>query len=317
MKKSSSKLNLLKQGFKFSLSNIWRNRFLSLATIFVIGTIIFIFNVILAVNFISKGALEDLSQKIDITVYLKESTTFKDAQNIAKDIENLEGTQGVHYTSKDEALEDFKKTHPDIVIAFEKYNLANPLPASLQITTSHPQYHKSIEEFLSQDKYKAYLSNITSGDNSNNSNNAIITSVSKNLLEVTSFAQQLIFWLILTFIIGGALIILNALQITIFNRKREITVMKLVGASHWFIRLPFIIEGIIYGILSVIVSFIMVLILSKNIQLTGTSLWSYYTDIEFYKVFLIELAITVTLSIASVMVAVHEYLQKKIIDTSS
>lgn len=305
MKSKSSTSNLIRKGILLSLNNIWRNKFLSLATIFVIGTIIFIFNVILAVNFIAKEAISDLNKKVDVVVYLKESTTFTESQNIIKDLQTQEGVVNVAYTSKEDALSQLKITHPDISLAFEKYDLGNPLPASLNITTEHPKYHETVAEFLNQDKYLSKLSNVvTTGDSPTNS---IITSVSKNLLSVTNFAQQIIFWLIMIFVIGGVLIILNALQITIFHRKKEIEVMKLVGSSRWFIRFPFLIESIIYAILAVTISFIMLLFLSKSIQITDTSLWS-------YKIFLIEIAATVTLSVISSMVAVHEYLGKSLLE---
>ena len=303
---------MIKKGILLGLHNIWRNKFLSLATIFVIGTIIFIFNVILAVNFIAKEAIQDLSEKIDVVIYLQESTTIEESQSIAKDIATLEGVVEVTYTSKNDALNQLKLTHPDISLAFEKYGLGNPLPASLNVTTEHPKYHQSIADFLNQDKYLAKLSNIvTTGDSSTNT---VMTSVSKNLNSVTNFAQQVIFWLIMIFVIGGVLIILNALQITIFNRKKEIEVMKLVGSSNWFIRFPFLIEGIIYGILAVVISFVMLLVLSKNIQISETSLWDYYSGIEFYKIFLIELVATVILSVFSSMIAVHEYLGKPLLE---
>jgi cell division transport system permease protein len=312
MKKNPSTFLLFEKGLKLSLSNIWRNKFLSLATIFVIGTIIFIFNIILAVNFIAKDALQDLSKKIDIVIYLKESTTFQDTIALTQDLEILEGVEKVTYTSKEDALEELKLTHPNLPLAFEKYDLGNPLPASINITTTHPKYHEPLAEFLSQDKYATSLSNIvTTGDTADNS---ILTSVSKNLLEVTNFAQQVIFWLILIFVIGGVLIILNALQITIFHRKKEIQVMKLVGASHWFIRLPYIIESIIYGILAVGISFVMLLILSQKIQISGTTLWNYYSEISFYKIFIIQLLATILLSIFSSMIAVHEYLNKRLLE---
>lgn len=312
MKNKSSSLNLIEKALHLSLSNIWRNKFLSIATIFVIGTIIFIFNVIIAVNFIAKDALNDLSKKIDVVIYLKESTTFADAQKIIGDLQQVEGVFEVNYTSKDDALTKLKTTHPDVSIAFEKYSLGNPLPASINITTTHPKYHPAIAELMEQDKYKTYLSNVITTKDS--TNNTIITSVTKNLLNVTNFAQQIIFWMILIFVIGGALIILNALQITIFHRKKEIEIMKLVGASHWFIRLPYLIESIIYGLLAMIISFAMLLLLSQKIQITETQLWNYYSGIEFYKIFLIELAATVSLSIFSSMIAVHEYLNKKLLD---
>ena len=90
MNKKPSFLSLAKKGLTLSLSNIWRNKFLSLATIFVIGTMIFIFNIILAVNFIAQDALNDLGKKIDIVVYLKESTNYSDTQNLINEFENID-----------------------------------------------------------------------------------------------------------------------------------------------------------------------------------------------------------------------------------
>lgn len=301
MKSKTSLSNLLERSLKLSLTNIWRNKVLSLATIFVIAIIIFIFNIILAVNFIAQNALQDLNKKVDLTLYLKESTDYQQAQDLAAVIQTLEGVESATYTSKGDALETLKITHPDLSLAFEKYDLGNPLPASINVKTTHPKYHQAISNFLSQDQYKNYLSNIDAS--ASTENNSIISSVSKNLLQMTVFTHQIIFWLIMIFILGGALIILNALQITIFTRREEIKVMKLVGASNLFIRSPFIIESVIYGTLAVIGSFIMLGILSNNIQVEYLDLW------QFVSVFFIELAITIILSIISSLIAIHEYVR--------
>lgn len=310
MKNKASKISLIKKGFSISIRNIWRNKVLSLATIFVIGIIIFIFNIILAVNFIANESISNISQKIDLTVYLKETTNYQDVELLKTEISKLEGVTNVTYTSKEDALQSLQSTHPNISVAFEKYELGNPLPASLSINTTHPKYHQEIAKFLEQDIYKKYLSNIIT--NNENDDNKILTNVSKNLLELTNFANQIIFWLIITFIIGGALIILNALQITIFSRKKEISIMQIVGAPYWFIKLPFIIESIIYGILAVTTSFILLIILSKNIAIQDSNIWAYYKDIKFYITFLIELIFTILLSVTSSLIAVHEYLRKHI-----
>lgn len=311
MSNKPSSLYLLEKSFKLSLSNIWRNKVLSLATIFVTGTILFIFNIILAINFITQDALLDLNKKIDITVYLKETTTQEQATGILNDLKNFKEVENVSYTSKENALEQLKTTHPELSISFDKYKLGNPLPASINVSTIHPKYHKAISDFLSQDKYKIYLTNVITN---NSQENTIISSVSQNLLRLSDFTHQVIFWLIIIFVFGGALIILNALQITIFTRKHEISVMKLVGASNWFIRSPFIIESIIYGLTAVILSFIMLLIFSQKIQIQNTVLWNYYSDIHFLNIFLVELAGTITLSIFSSLIAIHEYLKKDLLD---
>lgn len=311
MQNKSSFFSLFEKSFKLSLSNIWRNKVLSLATIFVTGTILFIFNIILAINFITQSALTDLNKKVDITVYLKETTTEEQAQTIAHELQSIKEIAGVNYTSKAQALAQIKTTHPDLSLSFEKYNLGNPLPASLNITTTNPKYHQAVADFLAQDKYQVYLSNVIT--NNSNDNN-IITSVSKNLIKLSDFTHQVIFWLIITFVLGGTLIILNALQITIFTRKHEISVMKLVGASHWFIRSPFIIESIIYGVSAVILSFIMFFSLTGKIQIEDTAFWSYYSGINFVLVFFLELIGTILLCIFSSSVAIHEYLKKDLHD---
>lgn len=312
MKNNPSTSKLLERSLIASFKNLWRNRVLTLTTIFVTATIIFIFNIILAVNFIAQDALNDLNKKIDVIVYIKESSEYPQIQKIINDLERIDGIEEVKYTSKEEALAQLKTSHPDISLAFEKYELGNPLPASLNIKTISPEYHVLIGNFLAQDRYQAYLSNVTTDESGEDS--AIISSVSKNLVEVNNFTKKVIFWLIITFILGGALIILNALQITIFSRKKEINIMKLVGASHWFIRSPFIIEAVIYGALAVALSFVMLVVLAQNIAIQGTELWNYYTGINFLTIFLIEAFVTISLSISSSVIAIHEYLRQDLLE---
>lgn len=302
---------LLIRSIRLAAINIWRNKLLSLATIFVTGTIIFIFNIILAINFIAEDALHDLSKKVDVTVYLKESTTYEEVEKMRNELAEIEQVEIVNYTSKEEALEQLKISHPDISLTFEKYQLGNPLPASLSIITINPKYHEAISELLQNDRYQVYIANVVTADSPDNN---IIASVSKNLVKLSNFTQQVIFWLIMTFIIGGALIILNALQITIFTRKKEISVMKLVGASHWFIRLPFLIESIIYGVSAVVISFFMIYFLSLNIEIGGSKLTLYYSGIDVYQIFLAELGATILISLFSAAIAIQEYLKQDLLE---
>lgn len=297
----NKKKNMIKI-LKLSLSNIWRNKVLSLATIFVMAIIIFIFNTILAINFISQDTLNSLGEKIDLIVYLKETSTTDDIKTLTDDIKTLEGVINVTYTSKESALTELTNSHPDLTLAFDKYNIENPLPQSINITTSHPSFHKNINEFLQQEKYSRVLSDINAQDNN------IINSVSENLINLTGFAEQILFWLIITFLIGGSLIIINAIQITIFNRKKEIEVMKIVGATRNYIRLPFIIESIIYGLLAILISFGMLFVLSNNLSLQGTEIWSLFYNLNLYKIFFIELAATMLLTTVSSILAVHDHL---------
>ncbi len=297
MKKDPSKSYLIKKALTFALQNLLRNKTMTVATVFVMGIIIFIFNVILGINLIAENAIKDLNKKIDVVVYLKDDTTSEKVLEIMSDIENLEGVEEITHTTKNQALESIKKTHPDLPLAFEKYNLENPLPASLNITTTHPKFHNSINTLLSQEKYLAYFSNIVK--NSNDSKTDIISNVSKNLMKLTGFTEQLIFWLIITFVVGGTLIILNALQITIYMRKNEIQIMKLVGASRWFIRLPFLIESIIYAVLAILISYILLALVSNKLNIESINLTQYLGY---------ELIVTIALGAFSSLIAVDKYL---------
>ncbi|MBU1151648.1 hypothetical protein KJ632_02355, partial [Patescibacteria group bacterium] len=180
-----------------------------------------------------------------------------------------------------------------------KYNLGNPLPASISVITSHPKYHAGIEKALKKPEFSAYLSNISAAEDQKT--NAILQSVSTNLIKVSDFTNQVLYWLIITFIIGGSLIILNALHITIFTRKKEIEVMKMVGSSLNFIRLPYLIESIIYAVLAVILSFIMMLIVSKNLNVEMHNL---------QQIFIIELFVAILINLGSSFIAIHEHINE-------
>lgn len=298
MKHLPSSSLLLQRIIRYSFQNIWRNKLLSVATIFVIGTIIFIFNIILAINTTTQTAINELSKKVDLIVYLKEDADYLEAQELIETLNQTEGVASATYTSKNDALQQIRQTHPNIGTAFDKYNLENPLPASVNIKTTHPSYHTAITEFLNQNRFATMIATISSS-----SDNVIISSVSKNLIKTTGLTEQIIFWLVLTFIVGGTLIILNALQITIFTRKKEIGIMKLVGAPHWFIRGPFIVESVIYAVSATIISFIILLVVAKNLPLN--------INFDFRAIFFGELSITMALGILSSLIAIHEYLHKE------
>ena len=123
------------RGIKLGLNNFWRNKFLSMATIIVMAIIIFIFNVILAIQFIGNQALQSLSERVDIVIYLQDDIEYYDATKLTEALKNIDGVKNVKYTSKEEALEIVGKTHPKTAEFLTKFNLKNPLPPSISITT--------------------------------------------------------------------------------------------------------------------------------------------------------------------------------------
>lgn len=300
---------LLKRAFKLGLSNLFRNKFLSIATISVIGITLFVFNIILAINFVAESSLSSLSEKIDLTLYLKESTTPDNARVIMDELKLVNGVKAVSYTSKEEALQKIKTTYPSIYNSFTKYDLGNPLPASISIQTKDPLYHKSIENYILGSKISLYTSNIKQSE-TGSQEQSIISSVAKNLQKVTDFSRQIIFWLVIIFVIGGILIVLNSIQITIFSRRKEVNIMRLVGAPLKSIYLPFIFESILYAVFAIIINLFLLWFLSKQINIEGTSLYDFSQNLHLALLTMIELVITIALSVGSSLVAVRSYLRR-------
>ncbi len=292
------------------ITNFWRNKVLSTATIVVIAVILFIFNVILVVHFIGNQTLKALSERVDIVIYLQDDVSFYDAQSLVKALKDMEEIRTATYTSKEEALEIVAKTHSKTAEFLRKFNLKNPLPPSISVTLQKPEDYGKIEAFLEKGEYKTLLKNYVA--DSGPGENAILSSVAKNMANMSRFVRQIIFWLVLVFVLGGALVIMNAVQLTIYMRRHEINIMRLVGANPLFIRLPFIFEGALYSFFAVIISFLFLLLLSKSVQIENSTLWNYYHALEIGKVFWVELAITTVLGVISSFAAVQQYAKNKV-----
>ena len=322
IKKNKHKINIydlqsnifseLLRGVQLGFVNLWRNRLLSFATIFVMAVMIVIFNCILAVNFISRQALQNLNQKVDIVFYLKEGTDYYTSSTLANKIKEIPGVKKVTYISKDQALEIVSKSYPATTDFLTKFNLKNPLPASISITTDTAENHLAVSNFIKNSPLNQYIDNSSiNGQHTNDTN--ILASTAQNLININSFVKQLVFWVIFIFIIGGSLIIINAIQLTIFTRRNEIYVMRLVGATPNFIRLPFITEGLIYALVSVSLSFLLIFIASQSIGLQNIQIFQNFEQVNLLNIFIIELLVSSLLSLISSIATVEQYIKKNLI----
>lgn len=274
------------------------------------AVIIFIFNVILAINFIGNQSLQTLSEKVDISVYLSRDSDYFEVKALTDEIEKIPGVKSIKYTSKEEALEIVGKTHPKTADFYKKYDIRNPLPPSISIVTENPEVHASIEALLAQPQYKTLTQNYVTEGASGES--VILNSIATNLQNISKFVRHIIFWIVLVFILGGTLIIVNAIQLTIYSRQQEIHVMRLVGATPSFIRLPYIFEAILYAVIAIILSFTLMTIVSSAINLEKTELWSLYSNFNLWKIFALELIFTVILAIISSFSATEQYIKGKL-----
>ncbi|MCA9373917.1 ABC transporter permease [Candidatus Peregrinibacteria bacterium] len=298
------------RGLKLGLMNFWRNKFLSMATIIVMAVILFIFNIILAVQYISNQALQSLSEHVDIVIDLHDDVDYFSAQKLTVALEQIPGVKEVQFTSKEEALEIASKTHPEIAEQIEKFNIPNPLPPSISVTTTNPEDQEAVKALLRNDEYRTLLR--TNEIEGSSGEDLILSSVARNLQNIGTFVRQIIFWIVLVFILGGTLIIVNAIQITIYSRRQEIHIMRLVGATPGFIRLPYVFEAFLYALFAVGLSFVILGTISQSIELDGTNLWDYYSNLNLSRVFVTELSITMVLAIVSSFSATEQYIKGKL-----
>lgn len=298
------------RGIKLGFINFWRNKLLSAATILVMAIMICIFNSILAVNYITQQSLTSLNQKVDIVFYLKEGTDFYTANLLSSKIRELPGVTRVEYISKEKALATMSKTYPETTEFLTKFNLRNPLPASLSITTEKAENHKTVYDFISGSPLNKYLS--LEQESNKTSEQKIISSTTQNLININNFVKQLVFWIVFIFIIGGALIIINAIQLTIFTRRKEVFIMRLVGATPNFIRLPFLTEAICYAIIAVLLSFILLIIAGQTLQFENLNILKEISSINLLNLFLTELIICGILATISSLATIENYSKRNL-----
>lgn len=293
----------LKRLSRISLQNVGRNLLLSTATTVMMGLILFIFNVIMVLNTLTQASLNDLAEKIDLIIYLDDAGSIYELNNLLKEVESLPIVKEVEFTSSDEALQEFITLYPDKSDPFTVYGIENPLPANLRIVTETPDQHALVLEELQNSPYADMLLDVeSSGENE---------LIASRLLSLTQFTQKLIIGVIITFIFGSLLMIMNAIHLSIFTRKTEIQIMQLVGARTSMIQLPFLFEGALYSFIAVFFSFFLLMFF-----LEGTSLSDYLSFNAAWSplwLFVTELFVSVLIGVLSSLAASHFYLKRTLV----
>ena len=254
--------------------------------------------------------LKELSQKIDLVLYLQDNLNEEGAKKIIDDVEKMEGVKAVDFISRQEALDQFLQAHPQKAEIYKKFELENPLPPNLHIQIEDPESYKKIQDSLGEKDYKNLITNLSEEKGDVNITDNII----QNLEKTTRFTRYLMYWLLITFLIGGILMIQNAIHLTIHTRKLEISIMKLVGADRKTIQLPYILEGVWYSVIALIISFLLFMIASKGVLLR--ELQPFTADSTFpysMSIFAIEAVMIILLAVGSSMLAVHQHTKEHLL----
>jgi cell division transport system permease protein len=231
---------------KAGAKNFMRNGWLSIATTSVIALTLFIISVLLSLIFVANLVLGQIQDKISVNVYFKSETEEKNILMIKDDLESMAEVKKIDYTSREEALGLLEEKHRSnrVIIDSLKELKENPLEASLSIKVHDPDKYELIENELLAGKHKDYISKMDYSDHKGEIDrlNKIIKTIRQGGLIAVAI-----------FVAVAILVTFNSIRLTIYTYKTEVEIMKLVGASNWFIRLPFITEGVLYGIFATLV----------------------------------------------------------------
>lgn len=232
-----------------ALTNFWRNGTINIATTGIMAVTLLLISILIGVNFLLGSAIETFKEKIDISVYFFSSAPEAEILKIKEAVTALPQIKSVAYTSKDEAWNNFKEQFKDdasMTSGIHELN-ENPLFATMSIKAKNMDDYAFINDFLVQEKFSSLISKNNFPENREiiRRSSEIIDSIRKWGLAVG-----------LIFVIISLFVVFNAIMIAIHNYRHEIKIMRLVGAENWYIQLPFIIEGAIYGIVGSVVSMI-------------------------------------------------------------
>lgn len=297
-----------KRIIKWAFKNFRRNGWLSTATVSIMVLTLLVITLLLMVNIVANAVLENLEKKIDISVYFKLETPEEEILNVKSQLEELEEVESVVYVSQDEALIKFKERHKDnpiLLQSLEELDI-NPLEASLNIKAQETRQYAAINQFLEGVYYQDIIDKVNYMQNKE-----VIEKLGKIVMDVKTAGLGLT----LALAVIVFLVTFSAIRLAIYSSREEIGIMRLVGATNWFIRGPFIVEGMLYGIIAsiVTVAFLYPLFYFISPKLSGFlpigDIFIYF-QANLLSFFLLLLGIGVILGAFSSLIAVTKYLKR-------
>lgn len=228
---------------KFAFKDFWRNLGLSLMTISILVLTYFSLNLLVIVNFFTDAAIQVIEDRVDISVYFGPDVSDERVHGVRGNLTSLPEVKDVIFISRDEALEQFKKNHadePDILAALQEVG-DNPLGAVLVIKAKDAGQYGPILEALESPAIESLVEDKTVEDH-----RALI----ERLTSVTAKVQRTALGLSLVFALISLLIVFNTIRVSIYIHREEIAIMRLVGASSNFVRIPFLIETVLFNLIS-------------------------------------------------------------------
>lgn len=223
-----------------AVKSFWRNSFMSIASIATVALSFFILGVFTIIVANLDHFAENLEGQVQISIYLKDDLTTDQVMSVGRRLKALPDVKEISFTNKDQAMEKLKermKDQPGILNALEG---KNPLPSSYELTFTNPEAVK---------KTAAIVAEYPEVESSHYGQEII-----EQLFQITAVVRWGGIALIILLTFATLFIISNTIRLTVFARRKEIGIMKYVGATNWFIRWPFLLEGLFLGFIGGVIA---------------------------------------------------------------
>lgn len=301
----------LKRIVRSGFVGFWRNAFVSLAAIFVMTVALFVVGSTMMLDKLLGVSLENIQNKVDINVYFVTSAEQSQIDALQTQLEALPEVEEVIFTSREDALAAFSEAHRNdetIMQGLEELG-DNPLGASLSIRAKETSQYEGISQFLEDqraidDPQNPLIDEINFLKNKEaiDKLTAIIDAVERSTL-IT----------MVVLVIASVMITFNTIRLAIYTTREEIGVMRLVGASNAFIRGPFMLQGIMYGVVSGVLALlilypIVLWIGPETEEFFQFNLFTYFVS-EFATIFAVLVGSGIVLGMISSLFAVARYLR--------
>ena len=223
-----------------AFQSFWRNRFMSVASIATVAISLFILGIFMTLVANLDYFAENLESQVEITVYLKDGATQADIDSVARRLRALPDVKSVTFTDKNQAMDILKermKDQPGILDALEG---KNPLPSSYEVTFTQPEAVRRTADIVA--------------DYPEVEGTHYGQEIIEQLFKITTIIRWGGIALIVFLTLAMLFIISNTIRLTVFARRKEIAIMKYVGATNWFIRWPFLLEGLFLGFIGGVIA---------------------------------------------------------------
>ena len=225
---------LIREGFR----SIWSNRIMSIASICVLVSCLVLTGAAELISVNIEKEVDSVGKTNETTVYIKDGASDLEAVYIGKNLEKLDNITSVRFYPKEDAINQFKDSLPEAV--FENVNGDNnPLPDAYIIAMDDlSKYDQTIDAILKVDGV----------DSINNR-----SELARKLTDISNLVSYISLAIVVALTIISLFIIANTIRTTMYSRRFEISIMKSVGATNAFVRLPFVVEGMVLGFISAII----------------------------------------------------------------